>query len=167
MALRPCPDCGHSVSTKADSCPNCGYPFKSTPPVQPVSNEGTGISFWGVVGAVILALIILFLNLSIISVSGLFYLANQFVLKEVFPHVFFHWYFNDIFGGILIVAIVNLIIFFGKQYYLYMNHLMTMLIFTFIIGLFWEYLTPLYIPTSVTDPWDIVAYMFGGAKYWC
>lgn len=58
MALRPCPDCGQSISTKADSCPNCGFPFKQTHS-EPVSNEGVGISFWGVVGAVILAVIIL------------------------------------------------------------------------------------------------------------
>jgi predicted nucleic acid-binding Zn ribbon protein len=25
MALKPCPECGKSVSTKAVSCPNCGY----------------------------------------------------------------------------------------------------------------------------------------------
>jgi len=28
MALIKCPECGHEVSTLADSCPNCGYPLK-------------------------------------------------------------------------------------------------------------------------------------------
>lgn len=30
MALIKCPECSHTVSDKAISCPNCGYPIKST-----------------------------------------------------------------------------------------------------------------------------------------
>ena len=26
--LKPCPECGHEVSTKAEKCPNCGYPIR-------------------------------------------------------------------------------------------------------------------------------------------
>ena len=29
-------------------------------------------------------------------------------------------------------------------------------------GLFWEYITPLYLPRSVSDPWDILAVLLGG-----
>jgi endogenous inhibitor of DNA gyrase (YacG/DUF329 family) len=29
--LKPCPDCGHEVSTKAYSCPSCGRALKRTP----------------------------------------------------------------------------------------------------------------------------------------
>ena len=29
-------------------------------------------------------------------------------------------------------------------------------------GLFWECLTPLYLPRSVGDPWDVVAVLLGG-----
>lgn len=28
MALMQCPECGHDVSTLAQSCPNCGYPIQ-------------------------------------------------------------------------------------------------------------------------------------------
>jgi hypothetical protein len=28
MALIRCPDCGHSVSNQARTCPNCGYPLR-------------------------------------------------------------------------------------------------------------------------------------------
>lgn len=31
MSLFPCPECGHSCSTKAVSCPSCGLPFDQTP----------------------------------------------------------------------------------------------------------------------------------------
>jgi len=27
--LRPCPDCGHAISVRANSCPHCGGPVKS------------------------------------------------------------------------------------------------------------------------------------------
>jgi hypothetical protein len=27
--LRPCPDCGHSVSVRATTCPQCGGPLKA------------------------------------------------------------------------------------------------------------------------------------------
>ena len=30
MALAPCPECGHKVSTQAASCPACGYPMQGT-----------------------------------------------------------------------------------------------------------------------------------------
>ena len=29
-------------------------------------------------------------------------------------------------------------------------------------GLFWEYVTPLYLPRSVSDPWDVLAVWLGG-----
>ena len=33
-------------------------------------------------------------------------------------------------------------------------------------GLVWEFITPLYLPGSVSDLWDIAAYMIGGL-IWC
>lgn len=30
MALRKCPECGHEMSTDADSCPNCGWKTTAT-----------------------------------------------------------------------------------------------------------------------------------------
>ncbi|MFN8469053.1 MAG: hypothetical protein U0X20_26080 [Caldilineaceae bacterium] len=32
-------------------------------------------------------------------------------------------------------------------------------------GCYWEYITPLYRPTSVTDPLDMVAYWIGACLY--
>ena len=36
------------------------------------------------------------------------------------------------------------------------------LAFLLACGLFWEYITPLYLPRSVGDPWDILAAVLGG-----
>ena len=38
MALITCPECSHSVSDKAISCPNCGYPIKSSPATKQAQN---------------------------------------------------------------------------------------------------------------------------------
>ncbi|MBU9720884.1 MULTISPECIES: hypothetical protein [Bacillaceae] len=66
----------------------------------------------------------------------------------------------------MIVAITNICILMGKQYKLYLYNLKRILLFTLIVGVFWEYITPLYYSSSVSDPWDVVAYMFGGVLYW-
>ena len=29
-SLRPCPDCGHYISVRANTCPQCGGPVKTT-----------------------------------------------------------------------------------------------------------------------------------------
>lgn len=31
--LKPCPDCGHKISSKAASCPNCGRPLSASAPM--------------------------------------------------------------------------------------------------------------------------------------
>ncbi|MCZ2257800.1 zinc ribbon domain-containing protein [Sporosarcina sp. G11-34] len=53
MGLRPCPSCGNDVSRQAEFCPNCGHTFINS------KKSGMGITFWGVVGAVILGIIIM------------------------------------------------------------------------------------------------------------
>lgn len=56
--LRPCPDCGHQVSPRAETCPNCGYAFRLRLKVHQVVLR--------VIGTVILLLLVLWL------ISGLF-----------------------------------------------------------------------------------------------
>lgn len=55
MSLRPCPSCGNNVSKQAEFCPNCGHTFVSSKG----NSGGMGITFWGVVGAVILGILIM------------------------------------------------------------------------------------------------------------
>ena len=31
MALKQCPECGHTVSTQAEACPGCGFPMRESP----------------------------------------------------------------------------------------------------------------------------------------
>ena len=48
MALLTCPECGKQVSDQAQTCPNCGYPFKSNAP-EPVTYETKVVKIrcWG------------------------------------------------------------------------------------------------------------------------
>lgn len=65
--LTTCPDCMREVSKLAITCPHCGRPLqpqvqpqpKEQPNTQPQPAQSTGISFWGIVLAVILAAFIL------------------------------------------------------------------------------------------------------------
>lgn len=36
----------------------------------------------------------------------------------------------------------------------------------FFSGVFWEYVTPIFRQNTVSDVWDILAYMAGGFMYW-
>ncbi|WP_142393194.1 zinc ribbon domain-containing protein [Alkalicoccus urumqiensis] len=63
MALTPCPECRESVSTRAKTCPHCGYPLQPDRPIieeRPRKEEPDHtVTFWGVVGAVILGILIM------------------------------------------------------------------------------------------------------------
>lgn len=59
MSLVPCPECGHQISTKATSCPNCGEPIVLTP--QRFARDLVGSQAtprWGRIGAVIVFAVI-------------------------------------------------------------------------------------------------------------
>ncbi len=59
MALQKCPECNNSVSTIAESCPQCGYPIRAKKIAVTRPVEQVGLTFWGVVGAVILGIILI------------------------------------------------------------------------------------------------------------
>ena len=49
MPLTKCPDCGKDVSTSADNCPHCGYPFRKQNVSMPISYETQVVKIrcWG------------------------------------------------------------------------------------------------------------------------
>ena len=56
--LRPCPDCGHQVSTLASSGPSCGRPFGPPPraregPFLQTLNAGCMLVAWGFVAMIV------------------------------------------------------------------------------------------------------------------
>jgi hypothetical protein len=69
-------------------------------------------------------------------------------------------------AGVVILAYTNLLfVTVGREKYT-LRRLAMILAFTFIVGLFWEFITPIYRKGSTTDYVDILAYMVGGATYW-
>ena len=66
MALTPCYECGHQISTAAASCPNCGAPTKPPPQPQPEPQPEPGpekkghgllimLSILGFIGVIVFA----------------------------------------------------------------------------------------------------------------
>lgn len=54
MSVRICPICCNVVARNAQSCPACGFQFTEN-----IKKEKRGIGFWGVVMAIIVAVLIL------------------------------------------------------------------------------------------------------------
>ena len=50
--MRKCPSCGNDCANNAYTCPKCGYVFKKQ-----------GMSFWGVVFAIIIAILLISIGL--------------------------------------------------------------------------------------------------------
>lgn len=96
--------------------------------------------------------------------SVILYLINTFALKPLFHSPFLNNYFNDILGGLLFIAYLNLL--FGwfrvREQYLRKYHVIVIILLA--AGTGWEYLTPLY-KESTSDPWDLLAYQAGGLIY--
>lgn len=103
-------------------------------------------------------------NILIFSGAILFCLLNQ-KIKYHIPNKkwFMTCYFNDIVGGIGFVAYYS---YFFDSYKRRSAELIEIEILMLFCGIFWEYITPLFRNNTVSDPWDIVAYLSGGFLYW-
>lgn len=74
-------------------------------------------------------------------------------------------HFNDFLGGLAFMAYTNLLISLVEPRFRIRNPFIGV-VYIFCCGLFWEYAAPLFVPDSVSDPWDVFAYCLGGATYW-
>lgn len=72
-------------------------------------------------------------------------------------------YFNDIIGSITFMAYTNLILSFRK---IILSKLWQIELLMFSCGVFWEFITPIYRADTVSDIFDVLAYMVGGILYW-
>ena len=105
-------------------------------------------------------------NLYIIGITVILYLINQTVKNDI-PIEFIRWfltcYFNDAIGGMTFIAYCNVVLSFRNRKLIKLWQIETLLFFC---GIFWEYITPLFRMNTVSDKWDVVAYMAGGFLYW-
>lgn len=69
-------------------------------------------------------------------------------------------YAADVMAGGLILCLVNLFLHLARRPPL--RTPLAVSLFLLACGLFWEYVTPLYRPDAVSDPFDLLAYWLGG-----
>ena len=103
-------------------------------------------------------------NILIIFICFLLYLLNKVVYyPNMFMQSFMSSHFNDILCGILFPAYCNILL---ENRYGLINRLWKVESLLLVCGIFWEFIAPLFISYSVSDIFDIAAYMFGGFIYW-
>ena len=73
-------------------------------------------------------------------------------------------YVNDCIGGIVFPAYVNMVLGFYK--YSTITNLFHICIMMLCCGVVWESICPIFLDYSVSDFWDIVAYILGGMLYY-
>lgn len=104
-------------------------------------------------------------NIILILITLVIYAINQNVKMSIANDAirwFMTCYFNDMIGGITFTAYCCIFVQLYKGSIIKLYQIEGIL---FMSGVFWEYITPLYRNTT-SDPWDIVAYIFGGLLYW-
>lgn len=105
-------------------------------------------------------------NVSIIMVTIIIYVFNQ-MFKNTIPVISLKWfmtcYFNDIIGSVTFIAYCNLIFAMGNKNIVKIWQIELLMLGC---GIFWEYITPFFRKNTVSDIYDIGAYMFGGLIYW-
>ena len=90
------------------------------------------------------------------------YALNRFVLvpcTDGLLHRLLSGYFADFLAGGMMVLILFAALFAAKRRPPKPLSALALVLFC---GLFWEFVTPLYLPRSVSDPWDVLAVALGG-----
>jgi hypothetical protein len=94
------------------------------------------------------------------------YGLNQTVLKDWLGWAFFRCYLNDGLAGVALVSYANLLCMAARREDLCLTTPAPITAFMLCVGLFWEFVTPLYRTDSIRDPLDLLAYVAGGMTYW-
>lgn len=90
---------------------------------------------------------------------GTLYVLNRFLLAPLTGSRLLAWHFADFLAGALMMCLLNgLLELMGQQP---LRRTWVISAFSLGCGLFWEVITPLYLPRSVGDPWDILSVWLG------
>lgn len=106
------------------------------------------------------------INAYLLLTSIILYVINQLFLKVYFSFFILHYYLNDFIAMILLLSFSNflLIKFRFNQYCL--DDFLRIHFFALAVGLFWEFITPIYRSNSTTDVIDLLIYLFSGSIYY-
>lgn len=105
-------------------------------------------------------------NICIFCCAVLAYFFNELFLKKYTSGAvlyFFVCYFNDILAGVLMLSFTNYLLVCSKHSLI--SSFLHIIIFILICSVFWEF-AHTFLPTGgIFDPYDFVAYSFGGIFY--
>lgn len=73
---------------------------------------------------------------------------------------------NDYLGGVAFAAYLNLIVSLSRWPDRRLHRPLHFVAAGVLCGLFWEGVTPLFLPSSTGDPLDVAAYVLGMLTYW-
>jgi hypothetical protein len=110
--------------------------------------------------------IVFHVSVGLLLSGAILYFWNQARFKGCLDWVFVKSYMNDCLAGITLVSYANLLCLGAKRAAFCLTSPLLIGCFMLTVGLFWEFVTPLYHPDSVCDPLDLVAYVGGGMIYW-
>lgn len=94
-----------------------------------------------------------------VLIAGL-YLLNRFLLVPLTGWRLSAWHGADFLAGGLMLCFLNGLLLLARRRPL--ERFLPASAFLLGCGLFWEIVTPLYLPRSVGDPWDVLAVWLGG-----
>lgn len=96
----------------------------------------------------------------VIAAIAAAYALNRFLLIPLTGWRVLSCYGADFLAGGMMLCILNGVLALAKR----PPWLRAMPVSLFLLscGLFWEYVTPLYLARSVSDPWDVAAVWLGG-----
>ena len=92
-------------------------------------------------------------------IAGL-YLLNRFLLVPLTGWRLLAWHGADFLAGGLMLCFLNGLLLLARRRPV--EQFLPVSLFLLGCGLFWEIVTPLYLPRSVGDPWDVLAVWLGG-----
>ena len=94
-----------------------------------------------------------------VLIAGL-YLLNRFLLVPLTGWRLLAWHGADFLAGGLMLCFLNGLLLLARRRPV--EQFLPVSLFLLGCGLFWEIVTPLYLPRSVGDPWDVLAVWLGG-----
>jgi hypothetical protein len=106
------------------------------------------------------------INLSIFITCIVLYGFNTIILSSINNynlHYFFSSYFNDLLAPLLLFSYINLILSLIDKKMYSLKYLILIIILS---SLVWEFIAPIFKPTSISDPIDILFYFIGTLIYW-
>lgn len=99
------------------------------------------------------------LDARMVMLGLLLFGVNEVCLKKMVSWNWIHFYFNDLLAGVVFMAYCNLVFLPDDPRGLGIRRGMVLIAAA---GVFWEFITPLYLSRSVSDVHDLLAYCIGG-----